>query len=184
MIFDSLVYAYSFIYKNYWLILKREKGGERQVEREREKHLISGKEKGERQVDGKRERETLIYCSNYLCIHLLLLACALTGDQTYHSLGVSGQHSHQLNYPPGPIICFFNGKSIKIRKWKIRKQYLITLPWDAYLIMALLALNNSQKILPVFVFMFAFKKIKQKKLWNWNFLPVYLILTIPLIEQC
>ena len=37
----------------------------------------------------ERKRETSICCSTYLCIHWLILTCALTGDQT-HNLGVSG----------------------------------------------------------------------------------------------
>ena len=44
----------------------------------------------ERQRETERERETLIYCSTYLCIHWLLLACALTRDGTCNP-GVSGQ---------------------------------------------------------------------------------------------
>ena len=46
-------------------------------------------------MEGKRE--TSIYCSSYLCIHGLILARALTGDQT-HNLGIGEQHSNQLSY--------------------------------------------------------------------------------------
>ena len=42
---------------------------------------------GERGV--RREREMLICCSTYLCIHWLILICALTGDQT-HNLRILG----------------------------------------------------------------------------------------------
>ena len=38
---------------------------------------------------GGRERETSICCSTYLCIHWLILVCALTGDRT-RNLGLSG----------------------------------------------------------------------------------------------
>ena len=48
----------------------------------------------EREMGG-RERE--ICCSTYLCIHLLILVCALTEDRTYN-LGVSGRCSNQLSY--------------------------------------------------------------------------------------
>ena len=41
--------------------------------------------------------QTLVYCSTYLCMHWLILICALTGDQTHH-LGILGQCSHQLSY--------------------------------------------------------------------------------------
>ena len=34
----------------------------------------------ERERERKGERETLICCSTYLCIHRLILLCALTGD--------------------------------------------------------------------------------------------------------
>ena len=44
----------------------------------------------------KRERETLI-CSTYLCIHGLLLLCALTGVQTCN-LGVSERCFNQRSY--------------------------------------------------------------------------------------
>ena len=40
---------------------------------------------------------TLICGSTYLCIHWLILLCALTGDQT-HDFGILGQHSNQLSY--------------------------------------------------------------------------------------
>ena len=49
------------------------------------------------------ERETSICCSIYSCIHWLVFACALCGDWT-HNLGVSGQHSNQLNYQPGLLL--------------------------------------------------------------------------------
>ena len=41
-------------------------------------------------------RKTSICCPTYLCIHWLLLVCALTRDQT-HNLGVLGQCSNQLS---------------------------------------------------------------------------------------
>ena len=44
-----------------------------------------------------REKETLICCSTYLCIHLLILARTLTRDQT-HNLGTLGRCSNQLSY--------------------------------------------------------------------------------------
>ena len=44
------------------------------------------------------ERERNNFChSNYLCIHWLLLVCALTGDWTCN-LGISGQCCNQLSY--------------------------------------------------------------------------------------
>ena len=46
---------------------------------------------------GERETETLIYCSTYLCIHWLIVVCALNGDQTLN-LGISEQRSNQLSY--------------------------------------------------------------------------------------
>ena len=47
---------------------------------------------------GRREWETTICCSTYLCIHWLLLVCALTGNR-YCNLGVSKWHSNQLSSP-------------------------------------------------------------------------------------
>ena len=52
---------------------------------------------------GERERERLICCSTYLCIHWLMLVCALTGDRTCN-LGTSGRCSNQLSYPAGAIV--------------------------------------------------------------------------------
>ena len=42
--------------------------------------------------------KTLICCFTYLCIHWLLLVCALARVWT-HNLGVLGWHSNQLSYP-------------------------------------------------------------------------------------
>ena len=39
----------------------------------------------------------MICCSTYLRIRWLILACALTSDQT-HNLGISGQYSNLLSY--------------------------------------------------------------------------------------
>ena len=50
----------------------------------------------------ERERETLICCYPYLCIHWLILVCALTRDQTCN-LGILGQCSNQLSYLAGAI---------------------------------------------------------------------------------
>ena len=60
-------------FKNYWLILEREKG------------------KGER-------KKYQFCCSCCSCIHWLILVCALTGDWT-HNPGLSGQCSKQLSHP-------------------------------------------------------------------------------------
>ena len=55
----------------------------------------------EREKEEGRERETLICCSTYLCIHWLLLVCALTGDQTCN-LGISGGCCNPgIPKPPG-----------------------------------------------------------------------------------
>ena len=62
----------------YLLTLKREEGG------------------GDREGRG-REGEIEIHCSIYLCIHWLLLVCALTRDQTCN-LGISQRPSNQLSY--------------------------------------------------------------------------------------
>lgn len=43
-------------------------------------------------------KETSICCSTHLCIHRLILVCALTGDWT-HNVGVLGWCSNQLSYP-------------------------------------------------------------------------------------
>ena len=56
-----------------------------------------GRRRREKKGQGERERETSICCSAYLCIHWLLLVCALTGDGT-HNLGVLGGHFNQLSY--------------------------------------------------------------------------------------
>ena len=46
----------------------------------------------------------MIYCSTYLCIHWLILVCALTRDQT-HNLGVSVQCYNQLSYSARTYTC-------------------------------------------------------------------------------
>ena len=51
-----------------------------------------------REREREREREISICCSTYLCMHLLILTCALTRDQS-HNLGVLGLCSNQLSYP-------------------------------------------------------------------------------------
>ena len=58
--------------QNYIYWFEREKGREG-----------GGQRKGERRKkrERERERERLIPCSPYLCIHWLILVCALTGDQ-------------------------------------------------------------------------------------------------------
>ena len=43
------------------------------------------------------EKETSICCSTYLCIHWLILACALTRDRTCN-LGIWEQRGNQLSY--------------------------------------------------------------------------------------
>ena len=48
-------------------------------------------------VGRERERDQFVVSLN-LCIHQLILVCALTRDQT-HNLGVSRQCSNQLSYP-------------------------------------------------------------------------------------
>ena len=61
-------------------LLMRESRREREREREQE-----GVREAERERE--RERETSICCSTYLCIHWLILVCALARDGT-HNLSV------------------------------------------------------------------------------------------------
>ena len=52
-------------------------------------------------IGGARERERkrkICLLSTYLCIHWLILTCALTRDQTYN-FGVSSGHSNWLSCP-------------------------------------------------------------------------------------
>ena len=49
---------------------------------------------------GGRKREALIACSTYLCIHWLILMCALTGNFT-RNLGVLGHCSNPGVSTPG-----------------------------------------------------------------------------------
>ena len=61
--------------------------------------FIDFRERGER-------RETLICCfTYYLCIHLLIFVCALTGDWT-HNLGALGLMHYNCATWPGPGPCF------------------------------------------------------------------------------
>ena len=53
-----------------------------------------------RKKERKGEREKNINLLFHLCVHWLLLGCALTRDRT-HNLGLSGCHSNQLSYWPG-----------------------------------------------------------------------------------
>ena len=61
----------------------------------------------------ERERETLICCSTYWCIYLLILLCTLTGDWT-HNFGVSGRHSNQPSYPARAVFVFLILVFVKI----------------------------------------------------------------------
>ena len=56
------------------------------------------------------KRETLICCSTYPCIHLLLLVCVLTGDRT-HKPCVSGQCSNLLSYLASTMLLLFDSHS-------------------------------------------------------------------------
>ena len=49
-------------------------------------------------IYGERERDAWICCSTYICIHWLILTCALTEDRTCN-LGVLGWHPNQRSYP-------------------------------------------------------------------------------------
>lgn len=51
----------------------------------------------QRESKGERKRETSICYSTYICIHWLIIICALSRRQTCN-LGVSRQCSKQLNY--------------------------------------------------------------------------------------
>ena len=52
------------------------------------------------------DRQTSICCSTYLCIHWLILVCALTGFRI-HNFGISGWCSDNWTTQPGPIHCVF-----------------------------------------------------------------------------
>ena len=54
-------------------------------------------------LEREEERETSTCCSTYVCIHWLLIVCALTGDQT-HNLSVLGQRSNKLSYPARALL--------------------------------------------------------------------------------
>ena len=58
-------------------------------------------------IDFKRERETSICCSTYLCIHWLLLICALPGDWT-RNFGVSGMMLQLTELPGQSLEAVFN----------------------------------------------------------------------------
>ena len=64
--------SFCCLFKNFYLLIFRERG------------------RG-------RERETSICSSTYLCIHWLILVCALTWDWTCN-LGILGRCSNQLRY--------------------------------------------------------------------------------------
>lgn len=64
-------------------------------------------------VGRQRERETRISCSTYLCIHWLILECALTGDWT-RNISFWGWRSDPLNYPARTILCVSISFSLKI----------------------------------------------------------------------
>ena len=51
-----------------------------------------------------------------------------------------------LSHVEAPIICLLNYKFTKIRKWKMRMQYLSSLLWHAYNIMGSLKFSNSQNL--------------------------------------
>lgn len=45
-----------------------------------------------------------ICCSTQLCIHCLILVCALTARDRTHNLGALGRHSDQLSHPARAIL--------------------------------------------------------------------------------
>ena len=59
----------------------------------------------EREREREREKERLICCSTSLCIHWLLLVCALTRNRT-SNLDLSGWRSNQMSYPDRAQNCF------------------------------------------------------------------------------
>ena len=80
--------------QGYLLILERERGRKRERGRDRE-----------------RDIKTSICSSTYLCLHWLILVCALTKYQT-HNFGVSGQCSNQLSYPARNLTGAFHLKIV------------------------------------------------------------------------
>ena len=59
----------------------------------------------------ERETETLICCFTYLCVHWLILVCALPRDQTCN-LGILEWYSNQLSYPARPRYFLIVGKLV------------------------------------------------------------------------
>ena len=95
---------------------------------------------------GERERERSICCSTYLCIHWLILWCALTGNQTGNCC-ISRQRYNQLSYTARAFFPFFNwivclptvescefftyfGDEILV--WCIIGKYALPLNWYAF----------------------------------------------------
>ena len=61
-----------------------------------------------------------------------------------------------LSHVEAPIICLLNYKFTKIRKWKMRMQYLSSLLWHAYNIMGSLKFSNSQNLYLLLLLCFPF----------------------------
>ena len=57
-------------------------------------------------------------CSTYLCIHWLILVCALTGDQT-HNLGVLGTMLQPTELPRQGVIPFSEYLLVPIIHWEV-----------------------------------------------------------------
>ena len=85
------------------------------------------RQEGRRVRERERER-TSVRCFTYLCIHWLILACTLTGDQT-HYLGVSRQWSNQLSYPARARLA--SDEPFFITQWIVEPPYdpgIMTMP--------------------------------------------------------
>ena len=63
----------------------------------------------------------MICCSTYLCIHWLILVCALTGDPTCN-LDIWGQHANQLSYLTRACAEFFLNFILYFKKSVFQKK--------------------------------------------------------------
>lgn len=93
------ILLFYFIFSVSWERRRKKRGRRREIPAEWVTFFFK-RERG--RGEGRwREEETEAeawICSACLCIHWLLLVCALPGDRT-HSLGVWGWHANSLKYP-------------------------------------------------------------------------------------
>ena len=84
-------------------------------------------------LERERDTSTSICCSIYLCIHWLILVCALNGDWT-HNLGVSDDTQTNWATQSG------------LKKWSLRGYWLVSTEEGKNILLPLWSLHSNGEI--------------------------------------